>query len=54
MIPSSFFQSGAENNTLQIVVCGVFFAIGILLTPHEKARKVNTPLFLLVINLYRS
>lgn len=36
----SFFAAAARNEILQIVVCSIFFSIGIILTPQPQAKKM--------------
>lgn len=39
IIPHSFFESAARNETLQIVFCACLFAVAIILCPHKKAQR---------------
>ena len=53
MVPSNFFSSASDNgNMLQVVFVAIFFGIGLLLLPGEKAKPLLTffdSLFELVI-----
>ena len=53
MVPSNFFSSASDNgNMLQVVFVAIFFGIGLLLLPGEKAQPLLTffdSLFELVI-----
>ncbi|MEM6328903.1 MAG: dicarboxylate/amino acid:cation symporter [Planctomycetota bacterium] len=41
MVPSNVVQSAADNQMLQVIVFAIFFGVGLILVPAEKAAPVK-------------